>query len=172
VAATPPRVLVAYATKHGTTTEIAEEIGATLRSAGLGADVRPARAVKDVEGYDAVVLGSAVYMARWRPEVRAFARRHAHALRERPVWLFSSGPLDADPDPARLRSAVHAERVADQLGAREHVTFGGALDPGARGFVTRRMVEAGLAGDFRDHEQIRDFARRVAAALAGSPAGG
>ena len=60
------RVLVAYGSRHGSTAEIAEAIAATLREAGLAVDCRKAGEVDSLDGYDAVVLGSAVYMRRWR----------------------------------------------------------------------------------------------------------
>src|SRR3982751_2220686 len=88
------RILVAYGTTSGSTGEIAEWIGEELR-AGFAVDVRPAGEVQDLDGYDAVVLGAAVYMAGWHQDARRFAHRFADELVRRPVWLFSSGPLDA-----------------------------------------------------------------------------
>lgn len=70
-----PRILVAYGTKYGATAEIAERIGAALRDAGADAEVRRAREVRSLDGYDAVVLGSAVYMARWRRDALRLLRR-------------------------------------------------------------------------------------------------
>ena len=87
-------VLVTYATKNGGTAGLAEMIGEALRGEGIDVDVEPVSVINRVDGYEAVVLGAAVYNARWHPDARRFARRHAGALRDRPVWLFSSGPLD------------------------------------------------------------------------------
>jgi menaquinone-dependent protoporphyrinogen oxidase len=87
-------VLVAYATKHGATAEIAERIAATMRGAGCEARALPADDVGDLEGCRAVVLGSALYMGRLRGSARHFARRHRRALARLPVWLFTSGPVD------------------------------------------------------------------------------
>jgi menaquinone-dependent protoporphyrinogen oxidase len=85
--------LIAYASKHGSTAEIAERIGATLRSAGQAADVLPIAAVTDQIEVEAVVLGSAVYMSRWMKQAATFVRLHHSLLAERPLWLFSSGPV-------------------------------------------------------------------------------
>jgi menaquinone-dependent protoporphyrinogen oxidase len=82
VTASTGPVLVAYASKHESTAEIAERIAAAMRSAGCDAQARPAAEVDDLSGYAAVVLGSAVYAKRWRREARSFARRHAAALRD------------------------------------------------------------------------------------------
>ena len=96
----PDRVLVAYGTKHGATAEIAEAIGKALIAAGLGVDVRRARRVRSLAPYQAVVLGSAVYAGRWRRDAMRLLRRAE--LRERAVWLFSSGPVGEDKgDPER-----------------------------------------------------------------------
>jgi len=73
-------VLVAYATRYGSTQEVAEAIGETLREQGLGVEVRPAREVRTLEGYDAVVLGAALYMYRWHKDARRFLSRQRKAL--------------------------------------------------------------------------------------------
>jgi menaquinone-dependent protoporphyrinogen oxidase len=83
---------VAYATKYGATAEIAEKIGQVLRQAGLRTDVLPTDRVSDLSPYKAVVLGSAVYIGRWRKEAATFLKANEKALAERPVRLFSSGP--------------------------------------------------------------------------------
>ena len=86
---TPQRLLIAYGTKHGATAEIAEAIGTTLRQAAFEVDVVPAGRVTSVDPYAAAAVGSAVYMGHWRSDaVHVLQRRE---LRERPVWLFSSG---------------------------------------------------------------------------------
>src|SRR6266536_3613757 len=112
---TASRVLVAYGSKGGGTAGIAETLGAALREDGLSVDVRPAAEVRDVSGYDAVVLGGAVYAARWHPEARKFARRHGRALRGRPVWLFSSGPLDRSAEAGEIAPVRSAAQAAEQL---------------------------------------------------------
>src|SRR5688500_5163106 len=95
------RVLVAGASKHGSTREIAKAIAEELRAAGLDADLRDAGNVTSLAGYDAVVLGSAIYMGRWMPEAKHLVERFQPQLAALPVWLFSSGLLGADdPQPA------------------------------------------------------------------------
>ena len=152
------RVLVAYGSRHGSTAEIAEAIAATLREAGLAVDCRKAGEVDSLDGYDAVVLGSAVYMRRWRRAARRFLDRFAGDLRERPLWVFSSGPI-GDPEKINYDWAEPPRTIerADHLGAREHVVFGG------RSLSTRIPEEQ---RDLRDWEEIRAWARRIAAELA------
>jgi menaquinone-dependent protoporphyrinogen oxidase len=157
------KTLVAYATKMGSTKEIAETIGAELTAAGLDVTIRPVDAAGDVREYQTVVLGSALYMRRWRPEAVRFLRRHVEALSEHQVWLFHSGPCgeqdknEAQVAPARVR------RSASLIGAELPVTFGGRLDPGtAQGFMARWVARGPMAGDFRDWERIRAWAQDIA----------
>jgi len=88
------RVLVAFATKYGSTAEIGETIGQVLQEAELPAEVRNVKDISDLTPYTAVVLGSAVYMFKWRKEAAKFLQKNEQALSQRPVWLFSSGPTD------------------------------------------------------------------------------
>ena len=94
------RVLVAYASKHGATAEIAEAVAAELRQAGHEVDCMSAEQVSGLDAYDAAVIGSAVYMKRWLPEARRLLKRHAKELADRPFWVFSSRPFGEKPDPA------------------------------------------------------------------------
>ncbi len=95
------KILVTYASKYGATAEIAEKIGAVLRQAGLPADVEPVDRIRDLNPYQAVILGSAIYIGKWQKEAAAFLQAHAETLADRPVWLFSSGPTGAG-DPVEL----------------------------------------------------------------------
>src|SRR5918994_3034373 len=104
-------ILVAYASKHSSTEEIAQRIADTMREAGRAAEARPASEVDDLSGYDAVVLGSAVYAKRWQRDARAFARHHEHALKDMPVWLFSSGPFGAPEDHPTAPTPPVAEKL-------------------------------------------------------------
>lgn len=88
-------VLVTYGTTNGSTAEIAEAVADVLRKAGLTVEALPARSVTSVARYDAVVVGGGLYAGRWHKDARRFVRRHRALLAERPVWFFSSGPLDA-----------------------------------------------------------------------------
>jgi menaquinone-dependent protoporphyrinogen oxidase len=158
-------VLVAYGTKNGSTAGIADMIAAVLIEEGVSADVRPADEVGSVEQYDAVILGGALYAGRWHRDARRFARRHAKALQSRQVWLFSSGPLDTSADTSEIPPVAQAARAATQVGARQHITFGGRLTEQARGFVARAMVRNGHGGDFRNPARIETWSRSIVAQL-------
>jgi menaquinone-dependent protoporphyrinogen oxidase len=155
-------VLVTYASKHGSTQGIAEAIGDRLRERGLDAQVRPVREVKDLERYDTVVLGSAVYLGAWLKEAQTFLDRNEGSLRRMPVWLFSSGPT-AD-DPMDLAVSVKTRQRLDALGARDHHLFRAALDPKRLNLLERGAIKAAKSpiGDFRDWSDIERWADSIA----------
>ncbi|MFE0172877.1 flavodoxin domain-containing protein [Streptomyces sp. NPDC059002] len=159
------KVLVAYATKNRSTADIARTIADVLRDEGLEAELRPASDVGDVRAYDAVVLGSALYAGRWHKDARRFVRRGGRALAKRPVWLFSSGPLDASAGERDLPPVPAARRALIRLDAREHITFGGCLRDDAEGRIARMIVKSGKGGDHRDFGQIAAWARRIGGTL-------
>lgn len=156
------RVLVTYASKHGSTQGIAEAIGSRLRERGVDTEVRPIRDVAGLERYDGVVVGSAVYLGSWMKQARAFLDRHAEALRRIPVWLFSSGPTGTDPEGGALLDKQ--QRRLDAVGARDHHVFAGALDPQNLGPLERRVVKTAKTplGDFRDWREVERWADTIA----------
>lgn len=166
---TTPRILVTYGSKNGGTAEIAQWIGETLREDGFDVDVLPVSAVQDVQDYTAVVLGSALYEGRWLREVTRFARHHYKVLLHVPVWLFSSGPLDASAAVGDLPAVKDAAGIADDVEARGHITFGGRLVPGGRGLLARLLLRQGKGGDFRDADQVRGWAEGIARDLSAGP---
>jgi len=166
------RVLVAYGTKHGATAAIAEAITKTLRAAGLEVDVQRARRVRSIEPYRAVVLGSAVYAGRWRRDALRVLRRSG--LRARDVWLFSSGPVgESKGDPEqfeRMTRPPRVQQIAADIGAREHVVFGGMVDEDA-GFVRKKMARRipPELRDLRDWDAIETWSKAIAATLTERP---
>lgn len=163
------RVLVAYSSKRGSTAEIAEVIADTLRDAGLAVDCAEGGDVVDLSPYQAVVLGSAVYMKRWRGDAKRFLRKHAEQLAERPLWVFSSGPV-GDPSQPEEPSWLEPPRIVravEELGARDHVVFGGRLPVEPRGPMEKAMVK-GTPPEYRDRRdwgQIRAWATGIASQL-------
>ncbi|MET9128805.1 flavodoxin domain-containing protein [Streptomyces antibioticus] len=158
-------VLVTYGTTNGSTAEIATAVADVLRTRGLTAEVLPARSVTDVARYDAVVVGGGLYAGRWHKDARRFVRRHRALLKERPVWFFDSGPLDASASERDIPPVRGVRRAMDRLGVEEHVTFGGRLEDGAKGWVAGMILRSGKGGDFRDFGAIEKWAQGVADAL-------
>jgi len=162
-------VLVAYASKRGSTAEIAETIAATLRREGLGVCLERCEDVQTLDPYDAVVLGSAVYMKGWRGDARHFLKKHRKPLRQRPFWAFSSGPVGdpANDNPDWTEPPKIAIKV-EEMGGREHGVFGGCLPAEPKNFMEKAIVE-GTPREFRDRRdwhQIRGWAHRIASELA------
>jgi menaquinone-dependent protoporphyrinogen oxidase len=169
-----PRVLVSAASRHGATAEIAQAIGQALSEQGLTVAVIPPGDVGSLDGYDAVIIGSAVYMGHWLDPAKELVNRFRDALTGRPVWLFSSGPVgkpssklaqSMDQDPADLPGMVEATR------AQEHRRFAGKLDRKHLSLPQRAslLVFRGLNGDFRDWAGIRQWAEGIARQLALAP---
>jgi menaquinone-dependent protoporphyrinogen oxidase len=172
-------VLVAYASRHGSTKGIAERIAAGLRDAGLSADAKPVDQVRELDRYDAFVIGSAAYMFHWLRQATTFVKRHQSPLSQRPVWLFSSGPLGTELVDEEGRDILEATRPKEfaELSALIHPrgdrVFFGAWDPDAPpvGFGERLLrlmpatKEATPAGDFRDWPAIDAWATEIASHL-------
>lgn len=165
------RVLVTFATKYGATAEIARAIGEVLREHSLSTDIMPVKQVKDLAPYTAVVLGSAVYMGRWRKEAARFLEDNEAMLAQRDVWIFSSGPtsegdaqelLDGWRLPEGQRAAV--ERIKPHA----ITVFHGVLDVEKLNVFERTIIKNVNAptGDFRNWETITDWATAVATTLA------
>jgi len=159
-------VLVAYASKHGSTEGIARFIAERLAAQGIEADARPVEAAADLAGIHAVVLGSAVYAGSWRKEAVEFAELHVDELVAVPVWLFSSGPLGEqvqdDEEQPRQLGDLHAK-----LHPRDHRMFFGALDKEKLNFGERMIMKAVKApeGDYRDWDDIGRWTDGIARGL-------
>jgi menaquinone-dependent protoporphyrinogen oxidase len=164
------KVLVAYGTKYGATAEIAERIGQVLDQAGLSTDVLPANKVSNLEAYQAVVLGSAVYVGAWRKEAVNFFKANEAVLATKPVWLFSSGPTgegDVEELLQGWRFPGKLQPIADRIQPRDIAVFHGNADPEKMGRIERWMIKQVNApsGDFRDWDAITAWATGVASAL-------
>lgn len=157
------QVMVACASKHGSTEGIAQAIADRLCQLGHDAVAERVADVSDLHGIQALVLGSAVYAGSWMHEATEFAEGNTEALSTMPVWLFSSGPLgteveDEEAQPRQLPELTRALRP------RGHRVFFGALDHDKLGFGERMMVKAVKApqGDFRDWDAIAGWADEIA----------
>ncbi len=165
-------ILVAYSSKRGSTAEIAETVAATLRREGLGVCLEPVEAVDCLDRFDAVVLGSAVYMKRWRGDAKHFLKKHRKALRQMPFWVFSSGPVGdpASDNPEWMEPPKLAAKV-EEMGGRAHVMFGGCVPAEPQGFMERAMAD-GVPREYRDRrdwDEIRGWAQQIAAQLVAVP---
>lgn len=164
------KVLVAYGSKYGATAEIAEKIGEVLNQAGLDTDVASAEKAGDPSLYQAVIVGSAVYIGKWRKEASKFLKKNSEILSTRPVWIFSSGPTN-EGDPVELVDGwTHPKSIQeaiDQIKPRDIKVFSGEYDPGKLNSVQNAMMKkVGAApGDFRDWDAIAAWASGIAGSI-------
>jgi menaquinone-dependent protoporphyrinogen oxidase len=168
---TRPRALIVFATKHGGTEGIADVAAETLRERGIDTDAWPAQDVRDIDPYDAVIVGSGVYMFRWLGDAVDFLHRFERELATRPTWLFSSGPTGGDSAAdAKVAEIVAAQppppknvaKLAARIGVAGHHTFGGRVDPATGGLFERWMPK----GDWRDFDAVRTWANELADVIA------
>ena len=151
------RVLVSPASKHGGTAQIGREIARVLREHGVDVDVTQPEDIQDVSRYAGFVVGSALYMGSWLPGAREFVDEHKEALRHKPTWLFSSGPLGAAKPKEPIDPDV-LEHLIDASGAEEHRLFGGRLEL-ERLSRTERFVARWVGATDGDHREWAEIER-------------
>ncbi len=165
------KILICVASRHHATKDIGARLAERLKTSwtkddhGVEVDVREAHEHIDVEGYDAAIVGSALYMGKWLPAARDFVTANAAHLATIPLWLFSSGPLGNPPVPAGDPPAV--AEMARLVSAREHRVFAGRLEKEELTFGERSIARAVRApyGDFRDFNAVFEWADTIAHAL-------
>ena len=167
------RVLVVHASQFGSTEGIVERISEALVERGVRAESYPVAQLSNLDGANAVVIGSAIHAGHWLDDATRFVYRHQDELRQVPVWLFSSGPLgdravrSPQPDPKE----IGAFRVL--IKPRGHAVFAGAYDRGTADFRQSGLIERVVVsrlmpdGDWRDWEAIDFWAEGIATALLG-----
>lgn len=159
------RVLVAVGSRHGSTREIGERIAEMLREHDLQVEVDSMLNIQDLSRFDAVVIGSAVYMGKWITAARSFLERFGHDLASVPTWIFSSGPVGSPPFPMDV-PASHEEAVEITAAESERV-FAGKLDVEAINLAERLIVSVIRVptGDFRQWDEIDAWAREIGQTL-------
>ena len=157
-------VLIAYASKHGTTREVADSIAVTLRELGLDVELQRADRVHDLARFDAVLVGGGLYMGRWHADARRLLKRYRTALARKPFAVFALGP-DSLEEAKVADSRTQLERAlaaTPELKPTAVAIFGGALKPESWRFPFNRLP----ASDARDWDAIDSWARNVATKLA------
>jgi len=155
------RVLMVVGSRHGATQEIGEVIAEVLAEAGhevVGVDPDD---FSGVVGFDAVILGSAIYYGHFVPAVSELLARHAGSLASIPLWVFWSGPLGNRGVP---RGSVEGmDEVIEKLRPRGVREFDGRIDRGELGLRERAVVSLVGAdyGDFRDFDEVRAWAQEI-----------
>lgn len=164
-------ILVTYATRYGSTPEVAEAVAATLREHGFAVDLHPMHAVEALEGYQAVVLGAPLYIGRWHKDAQNFLAQHRDALMQRPVAIFTLGPIQSDQqewEDVRTQLAQEMAKLS-WLHPVASELFGGRYDPAKLRFPDNVLtwLPSPLhdlpANDARDWDAIRAWANGLAA---------
>lgn len=158
------RVLVAWGSKRGGTAGIGRILGESLQTHGFDVLAVSIDEVLTLDSFDAVIVGGALYSSRWPRNVPHFVNHHVNELRRLPVWFFSSGPLDASADAGTIPATRQVAAIAEKVGAKGHATFGGRLEPDAKGFPASAMAKT-RSGDWRNADQIRAWAAELASEL-------
>jgi menaquinone-dependent protoporphyrinogen oxidase len=155
-------VLVTYATRYGSTQEVAEAIATTMRERGLAVDIRPLREVRTIEGYRAIVLGAPLYMFHWHRDALHFLTRYRAALETRPVAIFALGPTNNEEKEYQgAREQLDKELAKfPWLTPMEIAIFGGKFDPQKLTLPLKLIpaIRKMPASDVRDWVTIRGWA--------------
>jgi len=162
------RILVAYATKHGSTREVAETIAHALLEQGCEAEIRTAADVTSLVGYDGVVLGGSIYFGRWHSDAIAFLERHREALSRTPLAVFALGPQTLEESDV-VKSRAQLDRALARVAVDDPAlvaVFGGVVDPAKLRFPLSRLP----ASDARDWDAVRAWASDAAAVFGAVPA--
>ncbi len=159
-------ILVAYATRYGSTQEVAERIAAILRERHYSVETRAMRDVQTPGTYAALVLGAPLYNAAWYPDAHRFLALHKATLTARPVAVYALGPLSTSPA-AMQNSRQQLERELGKYAWFKPATyevFIGKYDPSKLSFV-QRLLNVTTASDNRDWDAIRAWALELSALL-------
>ena len=161
-------VLVVYASKRGSTEQVARRIVETLREQGLMTKVEPAGEVEDLRGFRAVLVGGSIYMGRWHHDARAFLRRHRRTLEQVPLAVFALGPGKDTPEDFAMsrRQLEHALRRLPGIEPQTTAVFGGVVEPEKLRFPFNHMPKI----DLRDWDEIRAWALTLPVELELEPA--
>ncbi|GHP01071.1 flavodoxin [Reticulibacter mediterranei] len=153
-------ILIAYATRYGSTQEVAEAIADRLHERGLEVELKPIFEVSTLEPYRMIVLGGPIYMDRWHPEARRFLKRHYAALQEKPTAIFALGPIHQTPEEWQ-DAREQLDRALEKAPLLKPIAiemFGGVISPAKLHFPFNHLK----ASDARNWTNIIDFADELA----------
>ena len=162
------QVLVTFASKYGSTAEIAEKINRVLFEEGLHSEVKPVEQISDISQYNAIVLGSAVYFGKWFKPAATYLKNKEAELAKKDVWLFSSGPPGNE-----MKSLIgwrfpkDLQNIADRIKPSDIVVFNGSIDLNKLNSIEKMAMKAlkAKSSDYRDWDAIKTWAKGIATML-------
>jgi menaquinone-dependent protoporphyrinogen oxidase len=170
----PDLILVGYATRYGSTQEVAEVIAQTLQESGVKVEIQPLRKVKSLAAYRGVIMGAPLMMFRWHKDARRFLSQHRRELSRLPVAIFALGPVHEPRDEKEWTdSRAQLDKELAQLSWFKPVALeilGGVFDPTKYRFPINKLAGAEPASDIRDWDAIREWARDAAEKLGSAAA--
>ena len=158
------KVLIAYATKRGSTFEVAQAIGNILSKQGAEVDVNAVQEVRSLDGYCTVIIGSAIRMAAWLPDAVDFVKKYQQSLEETRTAIFTVRILNSDDTPeSEKERQAYTKEINDIIAPQSEAFFTGKVEPAELRFVERMLFKAvnSPEGDFRDWDYIRSWAKQV-----------
>ena len=160
-----PSVLVTFATRYGSTREVAQSIADTLKESGIEVDFQLIREVRSVEKYQAVVLGAPLYMFRWHKDARRFLSKHRKEIVQRPIAIFALGPIhDEEKEWQDVQKQLDkALAKYPWLNPAAVEIFGGRFDPARLRFPYSFLpaMKKIPASDIRDWAKIKSWAENL-----------
>ena len=155
-------ILVTAGSKYGSTEEIGQIIAETINASKHTAELMSPDDINSLDGFDACIIGSAIYAGRWRREIRDLIDTNADRLQQLPVWLFSSGPV-GNPLRPEQQDIVHVETIMERIQPVEHKMFGGKIDKAKLSRVDKAIIATLNApvGDYRSKKDIKDWAQSI-----------
>jgi len=163
----PKKVLIAYASRAGSTAEVADRIGETLKGLGFDVEVKNVKEVDSIDQYDTIIIGSAVRMFRLLPETIRFANRFKEKLENKTLAYFIVClTMYEDTEKSRAQAQTYLKPL---LEIKEPVSiglFGGKMDYNKLSFIWRILFKGRVPeGDFRDWDSITDWSNSLSRKL-------
>jgi len=158
-------VFVGYATRYGSTAEVAQKIASVLEKSGHVVEIKSLREVDDLDGYDAVVMGAPLFMYKWHRDAKRFLTSNRKALKKLPVAIFALGPThDPHDEKEWQESTGHLKKELEKFPWLKPVAvemFGGKWAPEKLKAPLRWLAGKEPATDIRDWEAIRSWANAL-----------
>ena len=158
------KILLAHASKYGSTSEIAEAIAKTMREKGVEVDLQPASQVRSLDAYDAVILGAPLYLYRWHKHALQFLKRHRETLKTLPTAVFAVGPSFNGDEKEWVETAEQFDKELAHFPwfkPQEVKVLGGKFDPANLSFPMNRFLKDLPAADLRDWDAIAAWAAEL-----------